>query len=127
MGKTRWTELRWGGLTMSRLLLAVLAAILAAVLLAGALPGRAQSQSMTPSALPDGPARDLVEGTCTACHPASQITRSSGFTREGWAELTGTMVDLSGNSDLKEDITGYLATHFPPNQDRAATLVPGNR
>ena len=78
---------------MPRLLLAVLLAILAAVLLAGALPGRAQSQStpgqsMTPTTLPDGPGRDLVEGTCTACHPASQITRSSGFTREGWAELT---------------------------------------
>jgi len=111
---------------MSRLLLAVLLATLAAVLLAGALPGRAQGQSMTPSALPEGPARDLVEGTCTACHPATQITRSSGYTQEGWAELASTMIDLSGNPDLAAEITGYLATHFPPNQERAAKLVSGD-
>ena len=106
---------------MTRLLLAALAATLAAGLLAGVLPGAARGQS----ALPEGPGRDSVESVCTACHPANQITRSSGYTQDGWRALTATMVDLSGSTELREEIAAYLATHFPPNQRNAATLVPG--
>src|SRR3546814_11416507 len=110
---------------MLKLLLAALTAALAAVVLAGALPGAARGQSLGPSALPEGPGKEQVESVCTACHPASQITRSSGYTQEDWAELAATMVDLSGNSALGEEITGYLAAHFPPNQRKAARPVPG--
>ncbi|MPZ11283.1 MAG: cytochrome C [Kiloniellaceae bacterium] len=85
------------------------------------MPGAARGQS----ALPDGAGKDQVESVCTACHPATQITGSSGYTREGWAGLASTMVDLSGSPDLQAEITGYLATHFPPNDRQAAKLLPG--
>src|SRR3546814_12752498 len=35
------------------------------------------------------------------------------------------MIDLSGNPELREEITGYLAVHFPPNQRKAARPVSG--
>ena len=78
------------------------------------------------SGLPDGEGKALVEGVCTACHQVNQITRSSGYTLEGWRELTGTMVDLSANSDNERKITQYLATHFHPNTKRSPTLVSGD-
>ena len=44
------------------------------------LPAAAQAQG---SGLPEGPGRELVEAMCTGCHQTNQITRSSGYTREG--------------------------------------------
>jgi virginiamycin B lyase len=76
--------------------------------------------------LPDGPGKDLVAGVCTACHQTNEILRSSGYTREGWKELVGTMVNLSGSPDKQDEITQYLAAHFPPNSKRAAKQVPGD-
>ena len=35
--------------------------------------------------------------------------------REGWRELIGTMVDLSGSPEEQAEIAQYLAAHFPPN------------
>ena len=78
-----------------------------------------------PGDLPEGPGKEVVEVLCTSCHNTSQITRSSGYTRAGWQELIGTMIDLSGNP-AQETITGYLATHFPENTTRAPTLIPGS-
>lgn len=75
--------------------------------------------------LPDGEGKSLVEGVCTACHQVNQITRSSGYTLAGWRELTGTMVDLSGNFENEKKITQYLAAHFPPSTRRSPTLVSG--
>jgi virginiamycin B lyase len=95
---------------------------LAGVLAWGLVPAAAQSQG---SDLPEGAGKELVLAVCTGCHQTSQITRSSGYTQAGWQELTGTMVDLSGSPDERDAITGYLATHFPPNDARAPTLVPG--
>ena len=86
------------------------------------LPAAAQAQG---SGLPEGPGRELVEAMCTGCHQTNQITRSSGYTREGWKELTGTMVDLSVSPEQQDEITRYLATHFPPNDRRAPRLIPG--
>jgi len=70
--------------------------------------------------------RETVENVCTTCHRPNMITRSSGYTREGWAELTSTMVDLSGNPELRDEIVMYLAEHYPPNDKRASKLVPGD-
>ncbi|MGH9175448.1 MAG: virginiamycin B lyase family protein, partial [Vicinamibacterales bacterium] len=96
--------------------------------LAGAFLGvsvAAQAQSRAP-ALPDGAGKELVEAVCTACHQTDQITRSSGYTREGWQELTGTMIDLSGDPEQQGAIIEYLASHFPPNGLRAPKLMPGD-
>ncbi len=77
--------------------------------------------------LPDGPARSLVEGTCTACHSERNITYSSGYSEADWKELSSTMVDFSADPAMRDELARYLAAHFPPNTRRAAKLVPGPR
>jgi len=91
-------------------------------LLASLLPLAAQAQG---AALPEGEGREEVESLCTACHQTNLITGSAGYTRDGWQELTSFMVDLSGSPETRDAITGYLAAHFPPNDRRAAVLLPG--
>ncbi|MGH6903273.1 MAG: virginiamycin B lyase family protein, partial [Geminicoccaceae bacterium] len=97
---------------------------LAGALACGLVPVAATAQSQAPE-LPDGAGKELVASVCTACHQTNQITRSSGYTADGWQELIGTMVDLSGNAEAQGEITRYLATHFPPNDQRAPKLMPG--
>jgi virginiamycin B lyase len=79
-----------------------------------------------PSGLPDGPGKERVEAMCLACHQAREILVSSGYTREGWRDLIGTMIDLSQAAEMRDSITQYLATHFPPNSKRAPKLMPGS-
>jgi virginiamycin B lyase len=62
---------------------------------------------------------------CTFCHRANLITASSGYTREGWLELSSTMLDLGNAPQERAALTEYLAKHFPPNTRRAPTLVSG--
>ncbi|HEX9672722.1 MAG TPA: hypothetical protein VGA12_04715 [Burkholderiales bacterium] len=78
-----------------------------------------------PSGLPEDAGKERVEALCLACHRAREILNSSGYTREGWKELTSTMIDLSRVPEDQERITQYLATHFPPNNKRAPKLVSG--
>jgi virginiamycin B lyase len=75
--------------------------------------------------LPDGKAKQLVEGMCASCHALQLITNSSGYTREHWRELVGYMIDLS-SSPQQNDILDYLATNFPPNTKRTGKTVSGN-
>jgi virginiamycin B lyase len=84
----------------------------------------AQAQSAA-SELPDGAGKEVVEAVCTGCHQTDQITRSSGYSRAGWQELIGTMIDLSGSPEERDRITRYLATHFPPHDRQAPKLIPG--
>ena len=77
-----------------------------------------------PAPLPEGEGKPLVQGVCTACHETNQITRSSGYTREGWREVIQTMINLS-RSPAGETISNYLATHFPPQTDLAPKLMTG--
>jgi virginiamycin B lyase len=67
----------------------------------------------------------LAEGLCTLCHRTNLITSSSGYTREGWKELIGTMLDMSGSPQEAVTLTDYLARHYPPNTKRAPKLVAG--
>ena len=103
---------------MRKLSIASLASVSVAVL----FPAPAGSQS---AGLPEGAGKELVESVCTGCHQTNQITRSSGYTREGWQELTGTMIDLSGSPEEQGQIVDYLAAHFPPHTRRAPDLMPG--
>ena len=86
------------------------------------VPG-AQAQG---TGFPEGDGKELVESVCTACHGVRQIERSSGYDQAGWRALTATMVDLSDSLEDQEVITAYLATHFPPHDRRAPTLVEGD-
>jgi virginiamycin B lyase len=85
------------------------------------LPVAARGQS---SELPQGDGKELVQGVCTACHQTNQITRSSGYTRDGWRELIGTMINLSG-TPAGDTVVNYLAAHFPPREDLKPKLVRG--
>ncbi len=76
--------------------------------------------------LADDPNKDLVEGVCLTCHRVNMITRSSGYTSEGWEELIATMIDLSHAPDVQADIVAYLSEHYPPNTNRQSVIVPGD-
>jgi virginiamycin B lyase len=91
-----------------------------ALVAAIAFPLAAQAQG-----LPEGNGKDLVATICTGCHQTDQITRSSGYTREHWKELTGTMIDLASDPGTQTAIIDYLAEKFPPNTQRAAKVVTG--
>ena len=102
---------------------AVIAAALFALL---PLAAQAQGPAQIPGPpLPQGNGKDMVEGICTQCHQVNMITGSSGYTHDGWKELTSTMIDLSSNPDARETMLQYLATNFPPNTKRAPKLIPG--
>jgi virginiamycin B lyase len=98
------------------------AALIAAAAFA-LVPLAAEAQD---SGLPQAPGKEMVEGVCTACHQTNMIAASSGYTREHWSELIGTMIDLSRSPQERATLVDYLATHFPPNTKRAAKLVPGS-
>jgi virginiamycin B lyase len=93
---------------------------LAAALVCTAAPFAAQAQP-----LPAGEGQELIGQVCTTCHQTNMISRSSGYTPEQWEELVATMVDLDGTPQ-KEPILNYLAAHFPPSGNRAATPAPGD-
>lgn len=95
------------------------------VFLCSLIPHAAHAQSARPG-LPYGDGKEAVEAVCTMCHQTRNITLSSGYTKEGWSELTETMVDLSADPGLQDSIMDYLATHFPPNTARASTLLSGD-
>ena len=98
--------------------------VMAGALVAALVPLAAKAQGQS-AGLPEGPGREAVEGTCTGCHQANQITRSSGYTAEDWQELIGTMIDLSGSPEDRAAIVGYLAATFPRMATRAPKLLPG--
>lgn len=69
----------------------------------------------------------LVEQICTSCHRKSLITRSSGYSLSDWRSLTKTMIDLSAQPNLEKSLFRYLAATYPPNSERAPTLVTGDK
>src|SRR5882757_6921675 len=100
--------------------------IAAAIFVLLPLAAQAQGPAQIPGPpLPAGAGKEMVEGICTQCHQSNMITGSSGYTRDGWKELTGTMIDLSPNPEWRDSITEYLAANFPPNTRRAPKLIPG--
>jgi virginiamycin B lyase len=102
------------------------AALLACLPLAAQAQGQAPAQAQTPALPDDGTqGKMLAENLCVMCHQTNLITASSGYTKDGWNELIGTMLDLSGAPQETATLTEYLATHFPPNTRRAPKLVSG--
>jgi virginiamycin B lyase len=92
----------------------------------GALTALGAKAQVPAHPLPEGGAKGMVEGVCTGCHQVTEIQRSSGYTREGWKALFGTMIDLSASPAEQDAIAQYLATHFPPNTKRAPKAVDGD-
>ncbi len=73
--------------------------------------------------LPDGPGKQAVTSLCSACHDMRPIQRSSGYSPADWRGLIRTMIKLP--PDTENLISGYLGEHFPPNDHRTPTLIPG--
>ena len=92
---------------------------------AGLLGAPAFAQFGPAPELPDGAGKDMVETVCTTCHTTFNITGSAGYTAEQWDALTANMIDLAPLPEEKAEIVAYLAEHFPPNTNRASTMVDG--
>ena len=74
-------------------------------------------------ALPDGPGKDEVQTQCTKCHALGLISNSGGNSKQEWAELFGTMVNLP--NDQRDAIAEYLGKNYPPQPRPQPVVVPG--
>lgn len=70
--------------------------------------------------LPPGPGREVVFGTCQACHSLA-IVKQQGLNRETWDETLNWMVEEQGMPPLDpknlELALDYLATHYGRNSN----------
>jgi hypothetical protein len=88
------------------------ACVLVLILLSG---GSGLAQGAQPTALPDDPARPVVERLCTSCHELV-IGEKQRYSRERWAELVDQMSarGMEGSSEDVEIVVNYLAKYFGP-------------
>lgn len=65
------------------------------------------------SALPEGPGKKLLEGTCGACHDVGTAT-GARHTRTGWESIVDSMAARGAQGSDKdfEAIADYLARYF---------------
>jgi virginiamycin B lyase len=97
--------------------------VIAAGLLAACAPRQQAARATDELAQGDG--REIVEASCTSCHEATVITRSSGYTRAHWDALIATMAALP--ADQKAPVLDYLAQNYPPaHNPRPARLLSGS-
>ena len=73
--------------------------------------------------MPEGPGRELVQGTCARCHGLNMITSSWGNDQDGWRQLFGSMVALP--REQADTVSAYLAKNFPPRPAPAAVVIAG--
>jgi virginiamycin B lyase len=97
---------------------------LAAAFLCALFPVAAQAQRGQAVNLPEGPGREVVQASCTACHGLNQITGAAGYNQEGWRHLIDSMVALP--EAQMAAATQYLAANFPEKPGRRPKLVPGD-
>src|SRR5262245_32202909 len=97
-------------------------ALAAAFVLFSFSPALAQGRGQQP-ALPDGPGKEAVQKTCTACHGLNNITGSGGFTKQGWEELLNSMLVMP--KDQSAEIVDYLAKNFPEGPHPQAVTISG--
>ncbi len=97
------------------------AAMRAAPVPAAAPAQIARATDETPDDLPDGKGRDETFYLCTACH-GTAIIRQQGMPRERWDESFDWMIEKHRMPDPgaadRALIVDYLASSFPPRQQR---------
>lgn len=84
-------------------------------------PAPAQAQA-APTELPAGPAKAIIERSCTACHGIDNILSKRG-SKDDWQNTVDTMVSRGADLTDKEIpiVVKYLADNFPdPNAKPAA-------
>src|SRR5688572_10964117 len=98
--------------------------ILTSAILAGLLVSPAEAQRGGQQIqLPAGAGQAMVQTNCMQCHGLNLITNSAGFSKEDWAALIPTMVQLP--PDQLRVISDYLAASFPVKPERRPSLVSG--
>ena len=68
--------------------------------------------------LPEGPNRELVRQTCTACHEIENLLRLSGADRDVWEHIIDEMVSngLRVTPEERGIIVDYLVTYLGPRR-----------
>lgn len=110
---------------MSKTVLTLMLTSVGLMAMLSVAPARSQpgGRSGPPVSLPEGPGKDAVQATCTACHGLGQIVNSWGHTKAGWEQVFSSMVSLP--ADRSQAIADYLAIHFPEKPHPGAVIVPG--
>ena len=96
--------------------------VVAVAFLTGTMSAEAQRRQSV--ALPGGAGKAAVQTNCAQCHQLGLITRSRGYTEEGWRDLFSSMIDLP--LDEAATVARYLGTHFPVTPGPEAVLIPGD-
>lgn len=79
--------------------------------------------SAAANTLPAGAGQQEVMALCSSCHDMRPIERSAGYSSADWRTLIRTMIELP--PEAEDRVASYLGEHFPPNDRRTPTLVPG--
>jgi len=93
----------------ARLSIAVVGVVVVVVLSVGSTVAQIDPR------MPEGPNRDLVVRTCSACHDLSNIYSTVGRSRKRWSQTIEDMV-LVGLKITPQDralVLDYLATYLP--------------
>jgi len=74
-------------------------------------------RAMAQAELPEGPNRDFVTRTCTACHDLGMVLATGGRSREGWSNTLDDMMSygLEVTGQERRLILDYLTTYLPPH------------
>src|SRR5206468_2033715 len=77
--------------------------------------------------LPNAPAKDVVQNSCTLCHQLNVIM-NAGHTPEEWARIVGDMINKGAQVAPAQAsvVTQYLASNFPPRARAQAPVLTGN-
>ena len=70
--------------------------------------------------------KQLVEQLCSSCHSLKNLERSTGYSQEHWKTLISYMVDTGSDTQLTQDVSAYLAEHYPVNAKRESKVVAGD-
>ena len=78
----------------------------------------ASAPSSRAEELPEGPNRELVRQTCTACHEIENLLRLSGADRDVWEIIIDEMVSngLRITPEERAIIVDYLVTYLGPRR-----------
>jgi virginiamycin B lyase len=79
------------------------------------------------TSLPEGNGKEIVQRTCGLCHGLGQVV-SSGYTRQGWANVVAMMVNAGAklSPPQVDTVVDYLAKNFPEKTAPVAVIVPGD-
>jgi virginiamycin B lyase len=77
--------------------------------------------------LPDGPGKDIVQSTCSACHSLARFT-NSGYTPEDWKTVISMMINVGAPLTPEQIpvVTAYLTKNYPEKPAPRPVLVEGS-